>query len=232
MNFRQRVDQAEIIDSHALSIEEHARCMADLAQLNRITGTHKPTLAWLERATKDWQPGADISILDVGFGHGDLLRLIEAWADQRGFRARLEGIDLNPFGPVVARQASPPNSRIIYRVGNVLGYRPDPKPDFIVSSQFTHHLTDPEVTEFLHWLENYAARGWINVDLERHVLPYYVFRLLAVVARWHKVIKLDGALSFRRSLFVSEWVKKLAEAGIEGKVSRSASFRVCVEHLR
>ena len=45
-------------------------------------------------------------LLDVGSGHGDYLRAIARWAQQRGIEAQLTGIDLDGF--YAAREDFPP----------------------------------------------------------------------------------------------------------------------------
>ena len=92
---------------------------------------------------------------------------------------RLEGIDLNPRSAIAAAAQTPPGSGIASRTGDVFDYSPDPNPDFIVTSQFTHHLADADVVRFLRWLERHAARGWFIADLHRASFAYSGFGLLA-----------------------------------------------------
>ena len=54
----------------------YQRCLSDLASVNRITLTHRPTLRWLAKATKSLPAGASFSVLDLAYGQGDLLRTI------------------------------------------------------------------------------------------------------------------------------------------------------------
>jgi 2-polyprenyl-3-methyl-5-hydroxy-6-metoxy-1,4-benzoquinol methylase len=81
-------------------------------------------------------------VLDVGYGQGDLLRAIARWADRRGLKADLSGIDLNPRSAIAARSATRPGMTIDYQTCDVFSYTPAESPDFIVSSQLTDHLTD------------------------------------------------------------------------------------------
>jgi hypothetical protein len=102
--------------------------------------------------------------------------------------ARLEGVDLNPWSARAARRPRPAlNSRIrgndapgiTYHTANVFAFEPAQPVDFIISSQFTHHLTDDQIVMFIHWMEAHARRGWFIGDLHRHWFPYYGFGLLA-----------------------------------------------------
>ena len=232
MDLSRRSTAPELMDGEAVSAAEYARCLHDLAQVNRVTFTHRPTLRWLARATRDLPQGAGFSVLDVACGEGDLLRAIRRWAERRGLRAALEGIDLNPRSAVAARAATPPAMAIAYRTGDVFDFAPDPPPDFMVSSQFAHHLTDAELVRFLRWLERHAARGWFIADLHRHALPYWGFRLLARAAGWHRMVRLDGTVSIARSFRRADWARLLAEAGLAAEIRWHVPFRLCVGRLK
>jgi 2-polyprenyl-3-methyl-5-hydroxy-6-metoxy-1,4-benzoquinol methylase len=224
--------QPEEMDAETTDAATYARCLADLASVNRVTMTHRATLKFLAAATKDLPAGATVSILDVACGHGDLLRAIRRWADRRGLRATLTGIDLNPRSAEVAAAATTPDMAIAYVTGDVFAHSPDPPPDLIVTSQFTHHLTDAEVVRFLGWLSANAGRGWFIADLHRHAFAYYGFPLLARVAGWHRIVRQDGQISIARSFRRADWVGYLAGAGLAAEITWSFPFRYCVRGRR
>jgi 2-polyprenyl-3-methyl-5-hydroxy-6-metoxy-1,4-benzoquinol methylase len=232
MSLAQRSTQPEVMDTDLLSQAEYARCLRDLANVNRVTMTHRPTLQWLTRATRDLPRGSEISILDVGCGEGDLLRAIRRWSDKRGFSVTLEGLDLNPRSAVAATAATAPDMAIGWRTGDVFAFEPRPRPDYIVSSQFAHHLANADVVRFLHWLEDHAAGGWFISDLQRNAVSYYGFRVLALVAGWHRVVRTDGTISIARSFRRPEWERLLTEAGIQATVRGRIPFRLSVERLK
>jgi 2-polyprenyl-3-methyl-5-hydroxy-6-metoxy-1,4-benzoquinol methylase len=232
MDLSRRSNEAELMDEATTSPADYARCLADLEMVNRVTFTHGPTLRWLEKATAALRPGAPISILDVASGHGDLLRAIHRWSVKRGITVRLEGIDLNPRSAVAAAQATPPEMTITWRTGDVFAYRPASPPDFIVSSQFTHHLDDVQVVTFLTWLERNATWGWFVADLHRHAIPYYGFRLLARLMGWHPIVRYDGTVSIARSFRRPDWERLTALAGVRAEIRWHPMFRICVSHLR
>jgi 2-polyprenyl-3-methyl-5-hydroxy-6-metoxy-1,4-benzoquinol methylase len=186
-------------------------------------------LAWLARQT---QGARGFSLVDVACGHGDALRRIAAWARRRGLEARLTGIDLNPWAIRAATEATrDPAIRFVQT--DVFAYRPDPAPDFIVSAQFTHHLTNPEIVRFLHWIDVTATRGWFIGDLHRHWLPYYTFPFLARAALWHRFVREDGRISIARSLRPAEWRALLAEAGTtSASVAWKIPFRLCIARVK
>ncbi len=233
MDLSRRSDVPEVMNDDSTPPEVFARCLSELAAVNRLTLTHRPTLKFLTSATSEWPRGMPVSVLDVAYGDGDLLRAIHRWATRKGLDPVLAGVDLDPRSAGIAAAASPPDMHIDWRTGDVFDHAPDPQPDFIVSSQFTHHLTDAQVVAFIRWMERTARHGWFIADVHRHVIPYYGFRVLAWIMRWHRIIRVDGTISVARAFRMSEWRALLAEAGVtRASVRWHLPFRICVARLR
>lgn len=232
MDLSVRSTLAEVMDNENLDEAVYQRCLKDLASVNRVTFTHRPTLRWLADATKNLAPGATFSVLDVAYGQGDLLRAISRWADRRGLHAQLSGVDLNPRSAIAARAATPPETHIDYQTSDVFAYTPIPLPDFIVSSQFTHHLSDEEIVKLLAWFEKYSRRGWHIADLHRHAIPYYGFRILAGLMGWHRIVSSDGTISIARSFRRKEWEALLNQAGLQAEISWHMAFRFCISRMK
>ena len=225
-----RADLAERMDDPDLPQPEYEAALRDLERVNRVTRTHAPTLAWLERAAIRVPPGRAVSVLDVACGRGDLLRAVAARFARLDRPVRLEGIDLNPRSLEAASRLGGP---ITYRTGDVFADRPQPRPDFIVSSQFTHHLTDDDVVRFLAWSEANSVQGWFVSDLHRRYFSYYGFRLLCRAAFWHPIVRLDGTASIARSFRPDEWRALLRRARIRGaEITTHMPSRLCVGRLK
>jgi len=226
-----RSHESEQMDADDLDPETYARVLADLGQANSVTLTRRPTLAFLDRALAERR---DFRLLDVGFGHGDMLRSIARWALQHGLEAELVGIDLNPNSAPAARAATPADVKIDYRTGDYADLAGQ-RFDFVVSSLVAHHMDDDQLIGFLRFMECEAVAGWMVNDLHRHALAYYGFPILARLLRWHPIVRQDGTLSIARSFRPHEWAPLLAEAGIApgaARVVRRFPFRLCVERHR
>ncbi len=232
MDLSHRHDLEEEMDGPDVPPAEYAAALRDLSRVNVVTRTHAPILAWLRSATKEWPHGHELRLLDVASGHGDLLRATHRWATRRGFVPVLTGIDLNPSSAIVAAAATPDDMRITWQTGDVFDHRPIPPPNFIVSSQFAHHLTDTQLVDFLLWLERHATKGWLIADLHRHVIPYYGFRVLCRIAFWHSIVRTDGTISIARSLTPSEWRALLDRAGLTAEVRWHPLFRLTIARLK
>lgn len=227
-----RSSQAEVMDGPEVSAADYGACLRDLAQVNRVTLTHRPVLRWLERQLGGARLDGPIVILDVAFGQGDLLRAIAAWAQARGLKVKLKGIDLNPRSAQLARAATPEGMDIDFHTGDVFTTVQTARPDFIVCSQFTHHLEDAEVVRFLQWADETATRGWFITDLERHAVAYFGFPILCALAGWHDIVRRDGKVSIARSFRLAEWAELARRAGLEAQVEARFPFRVAVSRLK
>lgn len=233
-DWTRRATDPEWMDDAALPVERLAAVLRDLAQVNGLTRAAAPTLAWLAGATR---PGDRFSLLDVGCGHGDMLRRIARWARRTGRHATLTGVDQNPNAIPVARAATPAALAVRYHVVDaepVVDAMPAP-PDFLISSLVAHHMTDAALVAFLRWMDATARRGWFVNDLHRHPVACHGFRLLAAAMRWDPIVRHDGALSVRRAFTRADWAGLLHAAGLEAgaaSVRWHLPFRLCVGRLR
>jgi trans-aconitate methyltransferase len=219
MSLSHRSTREERMDTDCADYADYSRCLRDLSRVNVVTQTHRPTLWWLKN-----RASGDFSLLDIACGHGDGLRAIR----KRYPDARLTGIDLNPWATRAATEATDPAERIAFINDDAFAYRPDRKFDFIISSQFTHHLADDQVVTFLQWLRDNAASGWFIGDVHRHWLPYYGFPLLARAMMWHRFVREDGQISVARAFVRAEWEALLQRAGADAEIAWFIAFRLCV----
>lgn len=216
----QRSEQAELMDGPRVGVDELRACLVDLARLNAMTLAYRPTLRFLDRlVTRHRGLGRPLEIVDVGSGYGDMLRHIAAWARRRNIQVSLTGVDLNPWSRLLATAATAPELGIEWVTANVFTYTPPRRVDVVVSSLFTHHLSDALIVEFLRWMETHAHLGWFVNDLHRHPLPYHVLRHFARLARLHHFVQHDGPVSIARSFVRTDWARLLAAADIDRGVA-------------
>lgn len=205
----------ELMDTETVPFEEFRECLRHLERINRCTLAYRPTLVWLDRLAGRRRDGSrPLHILDVGFGHGDMLRRIGGWARRRGVSVRLAGVDLNPWSARAAVLATPEELAIDYRVGDVFELPDDRPVDVVVSSLFAHHLGDGDLVRFLRWMEGRAAAGWFVNDLHRHPLPYHAVRTAVRVLPVNRLVRHDAPLSVARAFTGRDWRSILHRAGI------------------
>lgn len=219
----------ELMDDPALPAEIYTAVLHDLAKVNRVTLAYRPTLGFIRRAVGRRRR---FSVLDVGFGNGDMLRRIARLAAARGQEARLVGVDLNPNSIAAARSATHAALSIEYHHGDYAGLAGEGW-DCVISSLVAHHMTRDQLIAFLRFMDAEARAGWFVNDLHRHRFAHAGYPLLAGLMRWHPIVRNDGHVSIARSYRPHEWPPLLAAAGVAGaRVFRAFPFRLCVEKLR
>ena len=231
--------RAELSDFPELMDEPCSRevlrhCLRDLARVNRWFLAYRPTLRWLSSLSLE-TIGRPVRILDAGCGYGDSLRRIERWANERNIPVELTGCDLNPDTIAIAREASPARSRIRWIATDIFAFRSNNPIDIIVSSLFTHHLTEPDIVRFVSWMETAARIGWFINDLSRASVPYRLFKAFARVANLHPFVQHDGPVSIARAFIQEDWQRMCAAAGLAEADISIQSFtpaRLCVARTR
>ena len=223
----ERSRQSEQMDADDLDPATYAKVMVGLARINRWTFTAHSVLPFLKRTAGN---APSFSLLDVGFGQGDMLRIIERWARRRGIAAKLVGLDLNPRSAPIARDATDGDTRIDFRTGDYADQTDSF--DFIISSQVAHHMTDAQLQHFIRHMEGAARRGWVIGDLHRRRLPYEFYPLLARALGVHRIVREDGQLSIARSFRRAEWADIMDRAGLtldQYRITRRFPYRLSVE---
>jgi SAM-dependent methyltransferase len=233
LDFRQRAQLTELMDGPCTRDELRA-CLRHLALVNRWTVGYRPQLNWLNTFVPP--PVAQpIRILDVGCGYGDGLRRIERWAHARGVTVELTGLDINPDAVAIAGEASSPASAIRWTAADVLAWQPLLPVHLVVSSLFTHHLSEPDIVRFIQWMEQHAMLGWFINDLSRAAIPYHLLQVFSKLARLHPFVQHDGPVSIARSFVPRDWQRMCAASGLDASAVSIQAFkpaRLCVSRRK
>lgn len=237
LDFSQRSDLAELMDSDETDFATFRDCLADLAKVNTLTLAYRPTLQFFDRLAKTGRLPKDRAaiILDVGSGFGDMLRVIDRWAKRRGVKVDLTGVDRNPWSARAAIEATGRGRAIRFVTADVFDFHPPRGIDIVISSLFTHHLDDAALVRFVSWMEMNAEIGWFVNDLHRHPLPFHLFRAFSRAMRFHRFVQHDGPVSIARAFDTADWRRTLAGAGIAenaAEVRRVFPFRLCVSRVK
>ncbi len=214
VNFDRRSTQNELMDSESIDFAEFDECLRQLTIVNIFTLAYRPTLHWLRRMLEKASPRGTTSILDVGSGGGDMLRRIWKLMTRHDLNADLTGVDLNPWSKQSAEQVTPAELKIRFETSNIFSFDETRHFDFIISCNFTHHLTDEELVRFIQWMDKHAKRGWFINDLHRHRLPYYFVKAAFRILPLSRMMRSDGPISISRAFVATDWRRLLVEAGI------------------
>ncbi len=225
--FRQRSLELERLDRGDYTPEEYEGCLAELRRINRWLGDaralRRTALRELER-----DDAREFSLLDVGAGSGELLRVAAGWARARGSTARLVGLELNErSAQSILEESRGFNEIKAVRADALRLPFADDAFDYVVCSLFTHHFRDEGVVAVLREMSRVARRRVYVIDIHRHALAYYFYTTAGRLLLHNSLVREDGALSILRG-FLPEELRRLAErAGLSGaKVERQFPYRL------
>jgi len=92
--FKQRSDELEYLDTGSYTPEEYEGCISELQLVNRWMGDAHALKQTLLKNVEQHDL-REFSVLDVGAGSGELLRVAATWAKETGRRFRGVGLELN-----------------------------------------------------------------------------------------------------------------------------------------
>lgn len=208
-----RSELPEIMDNFSMEGEILKDALDKIAGINQLLGGNKVTLDGVKKllnsaasetksAAETGGPSAqirEISILDVGCGNGDMLRVLADYGHQHHLKFKLKGIDANAFTVQHASQLSSAYENISYECIDIFDKSALAVPyDLILCTLTLHHFKDPELLHLLSIFKENARLGIVINDLQRSVVPYYLFIALCFVFRLNKMSKEDGLVSILR----------------------------------
>lgn len=227
--FKRRSYELEHIDTGNYTSAEYEDCIGELQLVNRWMGdvhTLKSTLFRDVAAARLKQ----FSVLDVGAGSGELLRVTAAWARETGRTVRAVGLELNERSAAAILEESRDFPEITSVRGDALAL-PFGKTDFdyVISSLFTHHFVEEQVVQILREMNRVARRRLIVIDLHRHPIAYLLYTTLGKLVLKNRLLRHDGALSILRSFKAEELFELAKRAGLRDVwVQRHFPFRLAL----
>jgi len=228
-DFRQRSYELENIDRGTYTAEEYEACIPELQRVNQWLGDARTLRHTLLREIQN-RDLKQFSVLDVGAGSGELLRVIATWARSNARSVRLTGLELNATSAssVVEKSREFPEINSVRATGFQLPFA-DGQFDYVLSSLFTHHFTDSQVVELLVEMQRVASRGICVIDLHRHPIAYYFYTTIGHLILHSRLLREDGALSIRRSFTADELLALAKSAGLEkARVERHFPYRLAL----
>jgi len=225
--FKQRSHRLEYIDTGNYTAEEYEGCIGELQFVNRWMGDAHSLKVTLLREVEE-HGLKSFSVLDVGAGSGELLRVAATWARQTKRQVRAVGLELNERMAKSINEESDQFDEISSVIGDALDLPfPDAQFDYVICSLVTHHLVDEQVVQILQEMSRVAKRRIFVIDLHRHPVAYLLYTTLAKLVLHNRLIRHDGALSILRSFKADELLELAQRAGLRDiSVERHFPFRL------
>jgi ubiquinone/menaquinone biosynthesis C-methylase UbiE len=225
--FSQRSSELEHLDKGDYTPEEYEGCIAELQRVNQWLGDasalRDSLLAKIEKLNL-----RTFSVVDIGAGSGELLRVIGAWARKTNRSAQLTGVELNERSAraIAEKSQSFPEINAVRADAFRLPFA-DNRFDYAICSLFTHHFKNDDVVLLLRELDRLAVRGIFVIDLHRHPVSYYFFTTIGRLFLHNRLIREDGALSILRAFSPKELERLAHRAGLEDiQVTRHFPYRI------
>lgn len=212
--FKQRSYELEDIDTGNYTPEEYESCISELQLVNRWMGDAH---ALKRTLLKDVEQNSlrEFSVLDVGAGSGELLRVAAMWARETGRRFSGVGLELNERSALAIREESAGFPEINSVRGDALRLPfTDNEFDYVMCSLFTHHFVDEQVVNILREMSRVARRRIFVIDLHRDPVPYFFYTTLGKLVLKNRLLRHDGALSILRSFKADELLNLGQAAGL------------------
>jgi ubiquinone/menaquinone biosynthesis C-methylase UbiE len=212
--FRHRSYELENIDKGTYTPEEYEGCIVELRRVNEWLGDSKALRnTLLKEIEREGLPS--FSILDVGAGSGELLRVAAQWARETGRAASLVGLELNARSARAILDESAEFREISSVQGNgfVLPFS-DNSFDYAIQSLTMHHFDDEGAVGILREMDRVAARGIFVIDLHRNPVAYFFYTTVGHLILHNRLLREDGALSILKSFKPDELEKLGRQAGL------------------
>lgn len=225
--FRRRSDELENLDKGSFTAEEYEGCLVELRRVNRWLGDAGALRrSVLEEVGRDG--AASFSVLDVGAGSGELLRVFARWARSGQTRARLVGLELNARAAGSILEESRGFEEINAVRGDALRLPfADGAFDYCMCSLFAHHFRDDALVSVLREMSRVARRRVYVIDLHRHPVAYYFYKTVGRLFLHNRLTREDGALSILRAFKPEELRRLAARAGLaQTRVERRFPYRL------
>ena len=224
-DFSRRSNEAEIMDDLDLGGDLMDQTLDQLALINRFLGG-RLLLDGVKEALGETKPGEEYTVIDLGCGGGESLRQIADWGRQKGLTLILIGLDANPHVIRYASKKSSDYPEIEYLVRDI--WSPsfmELEADLVTCSLFLHHFEATDIQRLIIQLKQICRKAIVVSDLQRHWLPWILFKVLTFVLGASKMIRFDGALSIRRGFSRQELNLMARESGWLGSIKWRWAFR-------
>ncbi len=212
--FRRRSYELENIDKGTYTPEEYEGCLVELRRVNEWLGDAKvlreSLFTGIERAGL-----RRFSVLDVGAGSGELLRVTAQWARETKRNASLWGLELNERSAAAILEESRDFPEIAAVQGDGLALPfPTGSFDYVIQSLTLHHFDDAGAVSVIREMARVARRGIFVIDLHRNPVAYFFYTTVGRLFLHNRLLREDGALSILRSFTPAEMTELGQQAGL------------------
>jgi len=190
----------ELLDNPDLSLEETERALGDLERVNRcLLGIGASIRTLLPRLVEG---PARQRLIDLGFGTGQVSRILRHRARKRGIELKVIGVDRKLSHLLIAR-ARVADPVAVVACATALPFRSSSS-DWVYSNLLFHHFSVEDNAGILAEMVRVACRATVVVDLRRSRIGCWLANILLPLLGLGPVAVYDGKLSMRQAWSLDE----------------------------
>ena len=222
---KNRTDKEELMDDFSVGGDLLRDTLDKLENINRWLGGNKVTINGLKSILENHPKDKEITIVDVGCGHGDILRDVAKFGRKHNYRFKLIGIDANPTAIEYANELSVEFDELTFETQDIFSDEFQKREfDVVLATLFLHHFKEKELVSFLKNTLKQTKIGIVVNDLHRHKLAYYLFMLLSIFIS-NKMIIEDGLTSVLRGFKRKDLENISTKINVKTNISWKWAFR-------
>jgi len=200
----------EMMDRPQPVSAELERDLERLRQLNRWFGSYRLVSTFIRR----WiQRGAQMRVVDLATGSGDIPRLVVDHARKVGAQIEIDAVDQQPATLEIARSLSAEYPEILYHPANILEWDCSQGYDIALCSLVLHHFNGDDAVKLLRRCRELSKRFVLVSDLRRGFLLQAGVYLLTELIFREPMTRFDARLSAQRAFSFGEMRELATRAG-------------------
>jgi 2-polyprenyl-3-methyl-5-hydroxy-6-metoxy-1,4-benzoquinol methylase len=220
-----RSNEPELMDDFSMKGDLLRDTLDKLGKINKWLGGNHVTLDGIKKLLKNQSKDKLITIIDLGCGHGEILRLIGDYGRQEGYKFKLIGIDANQDAIDYATELSQDYEELTFENIDIFSEEfHDLDYDVVLSTLFLHHFNQDEIHNLLKIITSRAKLGIVVNDLHRNKVAYGLFKLLSLVISNHMIVQ-DGLTSILRAFKRDELESISKQLNLKSQIRWKWAFR-------
>ncbi len=220
-----RSHMAEIMDDFSIGGLELNKTLITLGRINRWLGGTRVTLNGIKKILNGHPKEQEITILDLGCGGGDILRDVAEFGKKKGYSFKIIGVDANESTLEYAKELTHSFQNISFLHCDIFSDEFNRlEYDLVLTSLFLHHFDDKQLEKLIKGILGKASIGIVVNDLHRHIIAYFLFRLLCLFTT-NDMVKEDGLISILKGFKRDELIRISENIGAVYSVKWKWAFR-------
>ncbi len=220
-----RSNKTEIMDDFSMKGKLLRDTLDKLGSINKWLGGNRVTINGIKQLLKDQPKNKAYTIIDLGCGHGDILRLVADYGRKHNYKFNLIGIDANQDAIDYANELSKSYKELTFKKLDIFSDEFQKlEYDIALSTLFLHHFNQDEIHQLLSMLSDRASVGIVVNDLHRNKIAYGLFKLLGLVVSNHMIVQ-DGLTSILRAFKREELEEISKQLKLKSQIHWRWAFR-------